>query len=123
MWSDLFDINKCIQVNNLQEVTNPILLEKDNNPTTDGLLSYEIFGRSTRERSPTFAYIDLHGHFLNPLVYKTWKRLNRGIEGIVAGLETYSVNNKGELVKDPDGWTGLEELYNHFDQIKFKKIN
>lgn len=123
MWSDLFDINKCIQVNNLQEVTNPILLEKDNNPTTDGLLSYEIFGRSTRERSTTFAYIDLHGHFLNPLVYKTWKRLNRGIEGIVAGLETYSVNNKGELVKDPDGWTGLEELYNHFDQIKFKKSN
>ena len=117
---DLFDINKFIKVNNLQEVTNPILLERDNIPTVDGLLSYEIFGRTSTDRSTIFAYIDLHGHFLHPLVYKTWKRMNRKIEGIVSGLDTVVINAKGEIVSDPDGWTGLEELYKHYDEIKFK---
>lgn len=121
MKADLFNVDTFVKVNNLKEVTNPILLERDNIPTIDGLLSYEIFGRTNKDRSTTFAYIDLHGHFLNPLVYKTWKRMNRKIETVVSGLETVSINSKGEIVPDPNGWTGLEELYNHYDEIKWKK--
>ena len=122
MKADLFDVDKFVKVNNLKEVTNPILLERDNIPTTDGLLSYEIFGRTSQDRSTIFAYIDLHGHFLNPLVYKTWKRMNRKIEGIVSGINKVSINAKGDIVDDEEnGWTGLEELYKHYDQIVFKE--
>lgn len=116
---DIFDINKFIQVNNLKEVTNPILLERDNIPTSDGLLSYEIFGRTSDERSNIFAYIDLHGHFLHPLVYKTWKRMSRAIEGVVSGTVNVIVNASGELEPNPDGWSGLEQLYKHFNELKF----
>lgn len=117
---DLFSINKFIELNNLKEVTNPILLERDNIPTSDGLLSYEIFGRTVQDRATTFAYIDLHGHFMHPLVYKVWKRLYRKIEECVNGTTNFVIR-QGDLVPDPDGWTGLEELYNHYDEIKWKK--
>ena len=122
MKADLFPIDKFIQVNKLQEVTNPILIERDNIPTPDGLLSYEIFGRTVQDRSTTYAYIDLHGHFIHPLVFKVWKRVNRKIEECVSGITTFSIK-QGELVPDPDGWTGLEELYNHYDEIKWKPRN
>ena len=119
MKTDLFCIDDFIKINNLQEVTNPVLFERDKEPTDDGLLSKKIFGRTMEDRSTIFAYISLHGHFINPFAYKVWKRLDRKIEKIVAGIETFSINSKGELVKDPNGWTGLEELYNHFDKLKF----
>ena len=118
---DIFDTEKFIKINNLKEVTNPIPLERDHIPTIDGLLSYDIFGRTTQDRSETFAYIKLNGHFLHPLVYNTWKRMNRKIEGVVSGSVKVIIDSKGELVVDEEnGWTGLEELYKHFDQLKFK---
>ena len=120
---DIFNIDEFIKVNNLREVTNPILLEKDNIPTYDGLLSYDIFGRTTKDRQETYAYINLNGHFIHPLIYNTWRRMNRIIEGIVSGTQRVSVDKNGSLVKDPEGWTGLEELYRHFDEIKFVKNN
>lgn len=118
MEADIYNISDFVKVNNLKEVTNPILLERDNIPTDDGLLSYSIFGRNITDRMNTWAYIDLHGHFLEPLVYITWKRLDRKIEGVVAGITHVRVEN-GTLVADDNGWTGLEELYKHFDEIKF----
>lgn len=120
MKADIYNINKFVQVNNLEEVTNPILMERDGIPTRDGLLSYEIFGRTVEDRIETFAYINLNGHFLHPLVYKTWRRMDRKIEGVVSGFNKVSVKN-GELVPDENGWTGLEELYNHFSELKFKR--
>lgn len=117
---DLFSMDKFIELNNLPKVSNPILLERDNIPTTDGLLSYEIFGRTVSDRSTIFGYIDLNGHFLNPLVFKVWKRIDNKIEAIVSGLKTVSINNLGDIIYDENGWTGLEELYNHYDKIKFK---
>lgn len=118
---DLFCIDDFVKVNKLKEVTNPIVLERDNIPTINGLLSYEIFGRTTTDRSTTYAYIELNGHFLHPLVYKVWKRVNRKIEEVVSGTDTFSIDKTGDLVKDPDGWTGLENLYKHIDEIKFKE--
>lgn len=117
---NIFNIDTMIKLNKLKEVTNPILLERDNIPTSDGLLSYDIFGRTVDDRSTTFAYIDLHGHFLNPLVFLNWKRVNRKIDSIISGNLYVAINNKGELEPNENGWTGLEELYKHFDQIKFK---
>ena len=120
MKADIYDIDKFVKVNNLQEVSNPILLERDNIPTNDGLLSYDIFGRTVEDRMETFAYINLNGHFLHPLVYKTWRRMDRKIEGVVAGYTKVVIKN-GELTPSEDGWTGIEELYKHFDEIKFRK--
>lgn len=121
MIADIINMNKFVELNNLQEVTNPILLERDNIPTRDGLLSYEIFGRTVEDRTETFAYMDLQGHFLHPLVYKTWRRMDRKIESIVSGIVKVSVKN-GELVPDPEkGWTGLDALYAHFNELKFKR--
>lgn len=124
MDADLFSMDEMIKVNHLQPVTNPILLEKDNVPTIDGLLSYDIFGRSIDDRKDTWAYMELNGHFLNALVYKKWKRLDRKIEECVAGTTMFIVKN-GKLERtdddDPKGWTGLEELYKHYKEIKFVK--
>lgn len=119
MKANLFSIDEFVKLNKLREVTNPILIERDNIPTSDGLLSYDIFGRTVDDRSTTWGYINLNGHFLNPLVYLNWKRLNRKIEGVVSGQLYVSVDKKGELVQDDNGWTGLEELYKHFDELKF----
>lgn len=118
---DIFDMEKFIKINNLKEVTNPIPLERDHVPTVDGLLSYDIFGRTTQDRSETFAYISLNGHFVHPLVYNTWRRMNRKIEGIIAGTIKVVIDSKGEFVVDEEnGWTGLEQFYKHFDELKFK---
>lgn len=117
---NMFNIDKMIELNKLREVTNPILLERDNIPTSDGLLSYDIFGRTMEDRSTTFAYISLNGHFIHPLVYLNWKRINRKIEGVVSGQLYVSVDKQGQLVPDENGWTGLEELYKHYNELKFK---
>ena len=66
LYTDLLDIEKFIRINNLQEVTNPIYLNK-NVPTPDGVLSYEIFGSSQESRKQKMAYIDLHGHYMYPI--------------------------------------------------------
>ena len=41
---DIFDSEKFIKINNLKEVTNPVMFDVNFKPTSDGLLSYDIFG-------------------------------------------------------------------------------
>lgn len=45
MKTDIMNIDKFIKVNDIKEVSNPILFDKGYYPTTDGIFSYEIFGR------------------------------------------------------------------------------
>ena len=66
----LLDMDDFVKKNNLQPITNPIFFDVNGNPTDDGLLSNIIFGITKQTRAGTFAYIDLHGRFLAPLVYK-----------------------------------------------------
>ena len=124
MWSDVFSMDKFIEVNRLKEVTNPVMLERDNIPTVDGLLSTEIFGRSVDDRREIFAYINLHSHFFNPYIYKVIKRLDRRIEEIVSGVLYVKIDATGEIIKvedEDDGDTGIEFLYKNWEKIKFKK--
>lgn len=88
----------------------------------DGILSNEIFGISKGDRRNTFAYIRLRRHFIHPHVYqKVLKQgVFTGIPFLVSGQRRYSVKN-GMLVEDPDGWTGLEDLYKHWDEIDWRK--
>lgn len=122
----LIPTKKFIVTNHLREVTDPIMFEKGAVPTTNGLLSTDIFGVSVRSRRETFAYIDLHGHFLHPFIYKMLKRMDRKFVDIVHGTKLFVITDKGELVATEDeskGRTGLEFIYKNWDKINFKRNN
>lgn len=119
VWLANFD--QIVKVNGLKPITDPMMFDMGNVPTTNGLFSTEIFGVTSKERKETFAYIDLKGKYLNPKVYITLKRLNRNFENVIYSSKKYSIK-KGELVEDPDnGGTGLKWLYDNWDSIKFAK--
>lgn len=118
---DLLDIERLIAVNKLDEVTSPRLFSNKMMYDPQGILSNEIFGISKTDRRSTFAYIDLKRHFIHPHIYhKVLKSMYKGIMYIVSGQRRYSVRD-GWLVEDPDGWTGLEDLYAHWPEIKWEK--
>lgn len=116
----LLDEEKFIKINNLQEVTNPVSFEKGMIPSSDGLFSNEIFGMNIYDRRHTWAYIDLKNHYLNPKIYITLKSLNRAFEAVIYGTKTFKID-KGVLVEDESGGTGIEWLYDNWEKISFEK--
>lgn len=123
MLTELYSTKEFIIANNLREVTEPILFEKGNIPTANGLLSTDIFGTSVKERKQNFAFIRLNGHFFNPFIYKMLKRMDRRFESITHGSKNYIIKD-GELVEDEEkGQTGLEFIYENWEKLKFEKNN
>ena len=116
---DILDIERFVKVNNCQPISNPRAFVKDNIPSNDGLLSNTIFGITKEERAGIFAYIDLHGWFLDPSCYKSWVKVDRNIKNIVHGTDTYKITDSGEIVQDPAGKTGIEFLRKNISKIKF----
>lgn len=116
------DIDAVIKINSLQEVTNPIALIR-NQPTPDGILSYEIFGASSQSRKETMAYIDLHGHYMHPSAANKLKAYNKTLSTILFGNGSYSFDKKtGEFTKDDiNGSSGPEFLYQCWPYIKVKE--
>ena len=117
MTVDILDADKLIRLNHLKEVTNPTVLTSSLSFSPDSFLSNDIFGYSIQQRQTTFAYIDLQGHYIHPLFYneifsKTFKIVPR----IISGDESVVVKG-GKLISDPNGWTGIENLYKHWDEI------
>lgn len=119
---DLFDFDKFVEVNNLREVSDPVLFTKGTIPSPNGLLSTDIFGVSMNDRKTTYAYIDLGTYFLHPFIYKLLKRLNRNFESLVHSNKKFVIEN-GELVENEDGETGLPFLYKNWEKLKFTKNN
>lgn len=117
---EILDQNKFIKKNDVREVTNPIFFEREGVPTSDGLLSNEIFGITKETRSGTFAYIDLHGLFIDPSCYKVWTRIDSNIKACVHGTENFIIDDNGHLQKAETGKTGIKFLKDNFDRIKFK---
>ena len=118
----LLNVDKFIKLNQLEEITNPVMLDRSFAPTPDGILSTQIFGSSVKERRLTFAYIDLKCHVMQPLAYKTLKRVERRIESIIAGTSKFIIDKNGELIEDEEkGNTGTEWLYENWDKIKILK--
>lgn len=118
------DADKFIKNNNLKEVTNPIFFSGSGNiPTSDGLLSNEIFGISKEDRSGIFAYIDLSTTFIDPSCYKVWKYLNKNVKSCIHGTGSFSIDSDGNLIEDPDGKNGVLFLKQNIDKIKFKDRN
>ena len=119
----VLDPAKLIKVNNLQEVSNPIFFVRDGIPTSDGLLSNEIFGISKDERANIFAYVDLGDWFINPLMYKLWSRMDKKIIEIVHGTNKFIINDKGEFEESENGKTGIKFLKENIDKIKIRETD
>lgn len=120
---ELFDTKEFIDLNQLKEVTSSILFQRGGVPHPNGLISNEIFGITTKSRKETFAYINLHGHFFSPHIYKAIKRFFRDIEKIINGEKYFSIDKSGFLVPDENGDTGIEFLYDNWEKIKWKYSN
>jgi DNA-directed RNA polymerase beta' subunit len=119
MQIDLFNCEEMIKLNKLEEVTEPTLFIKGTIPNPNGLLSTNIFGVSMRERAQTFAYVDLHGIFLHPYIFKTLKRINRNFDACVHGTKNFKIVN-GILSEDENGETGIEFIYNNWEKFKWE---
>lgn len=117
---DLFDVKEFIDINHLQEITSPILFQRGDIPHPNGLVSNEIFGVTTKSRKQTYAYIDLHGYFLHPHIYKAIRRMFRNIDKIVNGEMYFSIDKDGRLFSDENGFTGIEWLYDNWEKINWE---
>lgn len=111
------NVDRFIKANNVKEITDPVFFVKDGIPTSNGLLSNEIFGITKEERANTFGYIDLHGWFLNPLAYKIWFRMDSKIKEIVHGTKKFSIDDHGHFVEDEHGSNGIKFLKDNMDKI------
>jgi len=110
--------SRLIKENNLKQITNPIYFFSNGVPTSDGLLSNEVFGLSKDQRANIFAYIDLHKNFIDPLSYKIWCRMDRKIKECVHGTKNFKINSQGQLEEDENGENGVDFLKNNIDKIK-----
>lgn len=120
LMAKLTPVDKLVAVNNLQEVTNPIYLNR-NVPTPDGVLSYEIFGSSQEDRRTRMAYIDLHGHYMYPLAALKLKAYDRTLDKVLFSQGRYRLTKEGALVEDDEnGDSGPEFLYSIWGKVKVK---
>ena len=119
---EILDIEQLIAVNKLEQVTSPRLFANSTMFDVNGILSTEIFGLSKSDRRNTYAYIDLHRKFIHPHIYnKVIKDMFRNITSLVSGQKRFKVLN-GQLMEDPSGWTGIDSLYEHWDEIDWMKF-
>ena len=116
----LLDVDKFVRINSLLPVTNPIFLDRMA-PTSDGVLSYEIFGTSTEERKSRMAYIDLAPyHYMSPLAATKLSSYDRTLSKVLYAQARYKLVN-GELIEDPeDGDSGPEFLYQIWGKVKVR---
>lgn len=117
---ELLLVDKLVDMNQLQPVTNSIPFRKGMTPTPDGLFSSEIFGVNSTSRKRTYAYIDLRKHYLNPKAYITLKAVDRKFAECIYGNKYYKIVD-GQLVEDEKGQTGIEFIYNNWNKFEFKK--
>ena len=118
---DLIDPDKLVKVNDLKEITNPVAFVRRGVPTSDGLWSNEIFGITQYQRANTFAYIDLHEEFINPLIYKLWCKVDPDVKLCVHGVKNYIINANGELQENEDGENGIQFLKKHIKEYRFRR--
>lgn len=122
MLIDLYDSAEMTRQNDLKPVTDPIMFVRGSIPSPNGLVSTDIFGVSMRDRKETFAYIDLHGIFLQPYIYKLLKRIDRNFEACVHGSKTFKIVD-GKLSEDETGSNGIEFLYDNWSKFKFESTD
>ncbi len=121
LWVDALPVDTWVKVNNLAEVSNPIMLDSSGRGfTADGILSNEIFGISTYDRRNRFAYIDLHGHYMEPLPAAKLASYDRRLADVLYARGRWRLTRDGDLIEDPDGKAGPEFLYQIWGKVKVK---
>ena len=110
---------KFVKVNDCQEVTDPVAFDNNNSPSSEGLLSNQIFGITKEDRAGIYAYIDLGEDFIHPLHYKIWTKVESKVRGVVHGTTTYAIDKNGDIVESPDGETGVKFLKKNLDKLSF----
>lgn len=114
------DQKRLIKVNDLPQVTNPVMFNSSSGPTSDGLLSNELFGITKDERSGIYGYINLGETFINPYYYKVWLKLDRNLRSCVYETQNFKITSEGYLEIDENGGTGIKFLIQNIDKINFK---
>ena len=89
-------------------------------PTSEGLLSNEIFGITKEERSNIYGYISLHEYFIHPLCYKLLCRMDKKFKECVHGTNTFSIDSNGYLVEDENGTNGIKFLKDNINKLKIR---
>ncbi|MDD3122001.1 MAG: hypothetical protein PHC62_00630 [Candidatus Izemoplasmatales bacterium] len=116
---ELLDDEDFIKKNQIEPITNPIFFVREGIPSTDGLLSNQIFGITKEERSNTFGYIDLGDTYMHPLCYKVWSRMDSRIKDIAHGTKKFIIEN-GDFVESENGENGMEFLRKNINNIKIR---
>lgn len=110
----IIDIDKFIKINDIEEVTNSMMLH-NNVPTPDGILSYQIFGfPGSIERKEKFGYLDLKNFYFHPFIYKILQKMYRKIDLVIQG-ELYLGFEKNKLVEIKE--KELDETKNNIKNI------
>lgn len=118
----ILDMDRLISINKLKEVTSPRLFSNKMMFDPGGILSNEIFGISKGDRRNTFAYVNLRHHFIHPHIYtNVLKSMFGAVVYIASGQKRYVIQNGWPIEDDENGWTGLENLYDHWNEIDWKK--
>ena len=87
----------------------------------EGLFSEKIFGiEGSINRTKTFSYIDLNSYVIHPSIFIILKRLDQRLISLFSTEEYFSIDSKGQLNIDEDGFTGIPEFIKNFSKIKFK---
>lgn len=120
--------DKIINNAKLKEVSNPIMFNRNREPTTDGVFSRDIFGETAEEQRRLLGYINLREKFFHPFVFEILKRIQRAFEICASGEGAWKIDDTGKLVEvkdenspdyDADA-TGLRWLIDNFHKIKFE---
>ena len=94
---------------------------KDGQWNPEGLFSEKIFGiEGSIQRSKLLSYLELNTYVIHPAIFTILKRLDQKLISLFSTAEYFSVNSKGELIPDEDGFTGIPEFIENFGKIKFK---
>ena len=91
-----------VKKNDMKCISDPRAFIRDGIPSPEGLISNDIFGISAEERSGIFAYIDLHGVFIDPSCYKTWCRLDTKFKNVIHGIGKWRINDEGLFEEDEE---------------------
>lgn len=123
MYLKLLDIDAFITKNNIGETSSSKLYSAKNKINPQGLFSEEIFGRlGSRQRRMTFGYVSLKCKIIHPEVYPIITSINTDLTKLILNKAKYIIDDKGLLIANDLGESGINFFITNFDKISFKNL-